>query len=339
MTDIRFENLASLHWLWLLLAVAAVVVVAFSLRRRRMLRFATAAVLGRLVPAAASSRRVVRVTLVLAAMFLLVVGLLDPRWGVSYDEVRQEGIDIFVALDVSRSMLAQDARPSRLERARLAALDLVDKLGGDRIGLITFAGKPTVSCPLTIDYGAFALALAEADPRWAPKGGSNLGDALRLAGESFTDDVRDHKAVIVFTDGEDHDSYPVEAASRLYEEHGIRVYTVGLGDADEGARIPVPTEGGVRFLRHDGREVWSVMDATLLRDVALSAGGAFIPVGTSAVDLGRVYEERIAPATGRQFGTSRVKRYHVKYQWFAAIALALLIVESIVSDRGREVVA
>ncbi|MHC4947804.1 MAG: VWA domain-containing protein [Planctomycetota bacterium] len=332
--DIRFNQLDALHWLWVVLAVVAVMAVGGARRRRRLDRFARRATLARLAPGAGGARRAARAGLVVAALLALVAALLDPRWGLKYEEVEQQGIDVMVVLDVSRSMLAEDAAPSRLERAKQMILDLCDTLAGDRVGLVTFAGLPTLECPLTVDYGAVRLSLQEVRPRTAARGGSLLGDALRLAGESFTDEVEDYKAVIVFTDGEDHGSYPVEAARRLREERGIRVYTVGLGDGGRGARIPVETEGRRLYLTHDGQEVWSRMDADLLRELALAADGAFVPAGTRSVDFARIYTDRIEPVTKRRFESARIRRREARYQWFAGLALLLLLVESALTD-GR----
>lgn len=333
MSDIRFDNLHSLHWLWLVAAAAALVVWMLVGQRRALQRFASDVVIGRLLVGRPFGRRVARWTLVLVAMICLVVALLDPRWGVTYEEVRQQGIDVFVVLDVSRSMLGQDVAPSRLDRAKQYAKDLLEQMRGDRVGLIAFAGVPSLVTPLTVDYGAVRLALDEVGPELVGRGGSSLGDALRLAGESFTDEVKDYKAVVVLSDGEDHDSFPVDAARQLFDERGVRVFTVGIGDAEEGARIPVDRGGESLYLMHEGREVWSRMDPELLRRIALSSGGAFVPAGTRAVDLGRVYEQRIAPAAKREFGTTQIRRYHAQYQWFAALALLLLIAETLIGDR------
>jgi Ca-activated chloride channel family protein len=333
MTTLQFHNLAALHWLWGVLGAMLILLAGAARRRRRLHAFASERVLGRLTAAARGGRAAVRGGLLLCGLLLLAAGLLDPRWGVTYQEVQQRGIDIMVVLDVSRSMLAQDVRPDRLERARQYAQDLVRHLAGDRVGLITFAGNPALNCPLTVDYGAFVLSLLESEPELIGRGGSMLGDALRLAGESFTDEAREFKAVIVFTDGEDMGSFPVEAAAELLAERGVKTYTVGLGDAQTGARIPLG--GGRGHVTHEGQEVWSRQDPALLREVALRGGGAYVPAGTGNVDMGRVYEEHIAPATRREFGATRLRLHEVRYQWFAAAALALLVAEGLVAARPR----
>jgi Ca-activated chloride channel family protein len=334
--DVRFFQLESLHWLWGVLALAALIVIAFHRRRLALARFATASLHARLLGAGGAGRRVVRAGLLLGTLVALVAGMIDPRWNVTWQQVHQRGIDIVVVLDLSRSMNAEDARPSRLDRAKQFIGELVEELRGDRVALITFAGHAAVRCPLTADYGAFRLALDVLDTDSAARGGSLLGDALRLAGEAFTDDLPDHKAIIVFSDGEDHGSYPLEAARKLREGREVPVYTVGIGDAETGARIPITVSGQRVHLTHQGQEVWSKMDAGTLREIALATGGAYLPVGTGTVDMARVYAERIEPAAKREFDVVRRKRHHPQYQWFAGLALALLLLESFMGSGRRK---
>ncbi|MDY7110086.1 MAG: VWA domain-containing protein [Planctomycetota bacterium] len=331
--DFRFQHLEALHWLWVVGAMLVLVIAGFQLRRRARDRLADASLHDRLMPQAGRGRRVLRAVLVIAAGVMLVIAALDVRWGVSYEPVRQRGIDIMIVLDTSRSMLAEDVRPNRLERARQCIGDLVSRLAGDRVGLVTFAGHAALRCPLTVDYGAFLLSLETVTTESAGRGGSLLGDALRLAGDSFTDDLPEYKAIIVFTDGEDHGSYPLEAARKLAEARSLPIYTVGIGDRDEGARIPTEVDGQRVYLKYQGEEVWSKLDSSLLRDIALAAGGAYVPVGTGTVDMDRVWKDRIEPAAKREFESTFVKRYTARYQWFAGLALLLLLVESCMGDR------
>ena len=331
--DIRLNNLESLHWLWVVAGLAGVMLVGFNLKRRDLGRFADHDMQPRLLPYTSRPRQYVRSAMVVAALVLLVAAMIDPRWGVSYRQVQQRGIDLVVVLDVSRSMLAEDARPTRLARAKQYIDDLVERLNGDRVALVTFAGTAQLKCPLTVDYTAFRLALATAGPQGAPRGGSLLGDALRLAREAFTDEILDHKAVVVFSDGEDHGSDPLRAARMLFDELAVPVYTVGIGDSIDGARIPVERDGVTVWLTHQDEEVWSKMDAAGLRDIALATGGAFVPVGVGTVDMGHVYRDRIEPVAKREFKTATVRRHDPQFQWFAGAALALLLIESLIGDR------
>jgi Ca-activated chloride channel family protein len=335
MSDIRFDQLESLHWLWVVAALGALLIVGLRLRRRALARLATESVLGRILPGVRSGRPRVRVALLLVTLILLVAALIDPRWGLVFRPVQQRGNDVMIVLDVSRSMLAEDVRPNRLARAKQDILDLVDQLRGDRVGLVTFAGVPAVKCPLTVDYGALRLTLETVTVESAARGGSLLGDAIRLAADSFTDERPENKVIIVLSDGEDHGSYATEAAGRAFEQRGIPVHTVGIGDSEEGSRIPVEVNGQRTYLVYEGQQVWSRMNEALLRETALAGGGAFVPAGTASVDLGRIYIERLEPAGRREFERTQVRRREPRYQWFAALALVALLVESFLGDQRR----
>lgn len=334
MTDVKFNNLGYLHLFWLVLAMLGVVAYGFARKRQAMRRLATPNLLGILVDQVSRKRQWVKAGLVLTALAALVPAISDPRWGVYYEDLPRRGIDIIFVLDVSRSMLANDLPPSRLERAKQSIGDVLDAAVGDRVGLVTFAGTAVLKCPLTVNYGAFRMLLDEVGVRSSPRGGTLIGDAVRLATKSFVDPMKKHKAIVVLTDGEDHESYPVKAAEEAYTEGGIQVFTVGLGDEGEGARVPAKeAEAGV-FVQYDGREVWSKMNPALLREMAMKGGGAYIPAGTKSIDLGQVlYEERIAKADQREFETSRIEQRKVQFQWFAGLALLLLLIETFMSDR------
>jgi len=334
--DIKFNNLIYLHLLWVVLALVGVVVYGFARKRRALERFATTNLIAQLTSQVSTKRQWIKAVLLLSVLVFLVLGIIDPRWGLYYEDIPRRGIDIMFVLDVSRSMLAGDLAPNRLERAKQYIGDVCDVIVGDRIGLVTFAGTAVLKCPLTINYGAFRMTLDEVSVRSAPRGGSLIGDAVRLAAESFVDKVKKHKAIVVITDGEDHESYPVEAAKKAFTEQGIRIYTVGLGDEGEGARVPAENGTAGIYMRYDGQEVWSKMNPATLREMALVGGGAYIPAGVKNIDLGQLlYEDRIAKAEQREFETSRVERYKVQFQWFAAVALFLLVIEMWMTDRQR----
>lgn len=333
--DIRFEHLRYVHLLWIVAALLALTVYGFARKRRALQRFATISVLGDLLPDFSLRRQWLKAVLVLAGMAVLVGGVIDPRWGVYWEEVPRRGVDIIFVLDVSRSMLAEDVAPNRLERAKQDIRDMLEVLGGDRVGLVTFAGVATLKCPLTTNYGSFRMTLDEVGTQAAARGGTLLGDAVRVAAESFVDPVKKYKLIVVLSDGEDQGSYPVEAARKVQTERGIRVFTVGLGDASEGARVPLEQAGPKTYLQHNGQEVWTKMDPTTLQQMALAGDGAYIPAGTRIVDLGQIYQERMAPSEQREFESSRVQVYKVRYQWFAGLALALLLIETAVSACKR----
>jgi Ca-activated chloride channel family protein len=253
-------------------------------------------------------------------------------------EVEQKGIDTIFVLDVSRSMLAQDVRPNRLERAKTAIMDVLDVMGSDRAGLITVAGDATLTVPLTLDYSSLRLSLDDVSPRSVKRGGTMIGDGIRLAQESFTDDIQEYKSIIVLTDGEDMGSFPVEAAADAAAS-GIRVYTVGIGDPLNGSRIPTTRFGQPAFIEHEGKEVWSVMNSEELTNVATAGDGAFVPAGTANLDLASIYAQRIASDAGKSFDSVKLEQFIPRFQWFALPALLLLIVDSWVSLRAKNQVA
>lgn len=345
MTTIEFDKITNLHLLWVVAGAAVVAAYGIWQRQRALRMFAEAPLLARLAPRGGTARRSARLVLVTLGLTALVAALVGPRWGEREQRIIRRGVDVFVVLDVSRSMLARDLTPNRLERAKLWIQDdLVPALGGDRIGLICFAGVARLKCPLTSDYGYFRLALNEVSTSSVPVGGTLIGDALRLAGESFRGPLETHKLVLLITDGEDHDSFPIDAARALWEQHKIPVVAVAIGDEREGARIPVPavgaeSEGG--FLRHDGQIIWSRANFDDLRRVAAASTlNAFIPVGTRNVDLGEIYRQTILPAVRyrEREETEKIAR-PAQYHWFALAALGLLLIESLLREGPRPLAA
>ncbi len=335
--NLDFEHPGALAWLWLVPIVGLVVAWSLAARRRQLDRFADHPLLRRLAPEASVFRPLVRGVLSIAALALLVIALADPRWGVRYVEANRRGMDVMFVIDVSRSMLAGDATPSRLDRAKLFVEDAVDSMAGDRVGLVDFAGDAVIRSPLTLNYDALKTSLAELTPRSASRGGSMLGDAIRKAADSFPDDQPGGKAIVVLSDGEDMGSFPVEAAATAWREHGARVYTVGLGDDGEGARIPIVDRGQRTWLRFEGEEVWTRMDPTLLARVAEAGGGVFVPAGTSLVDLGEFFDDWISTIDLRDGASIESRQRIPRFQWFAIAALVLLVVEATISNRRKVV--
>jgi uncharacterized protein YegL len=303
-------------------------------RRRKFAlaaRFAEPIMLARLTPLPSSVRSAFKATALLVGLALLIAGAARPRWGVYFETVHAKGVDLFVLLDVSRSMLAEDVAPNRLMRAKADIRDLLQKLSGDRVGLIVFAGAPVVKVPLTTDHAFLLSALDEVDPLSAPRGGSLIGDAIRKAIASLG--LRgDHDQVIVLiTDGEDQDSYPTDAAKQAAEA-GIKIFTVGLGDPGEGRRVPIRDKSGnLTYLQHEGREVWSKMDEKLLKEIAVSTSGAYVPAKTLAYDLGEIYTQHLQKLTRGELASEKRKRYGEQYQLFLVAGLVLLMLDGLIS--------
>lgn len=341
MNDVEFANLHLVHLLWGVAALTLVGVYGIAQQRRALRRFADGRLLPHLAPPISWARGLLRLAVVALALTALVIALVDPRWGQVERTVLRRNVDVLVLLDVSRSMLAQDIAPSRLERAKLALRDdLIPALGGDRIGLIAFAGLPSLACPLTSDYGFFRLALDDVSPLSSPQGGTLIGDAIRRAGEAFDTPLDAHKLVILITDGEDHESFPVQAARKLWDEQRAPVVAVALGDPREGARIPLASDRGVEFLQHEGATVWSKADFGSLRTlVDASPLGVFVPAGTQNFDLGEIYERMVAKLEIDAQAESQQVERPSRFYPFVVIAFVLLVADSVWPPLRRRQVA
>ena len=332
--DIQFNNPTNTLYFWAVIALIVILVMGYARRSKLLQRIASPRLVKRLTSSSSNGKRKFRVALIALSGIVLCLSLLDPRWGTRYKEVEQKGIDTFFVLDVSRSMLAQDVRPNRLERAKTAIMDVLDVMGSDRAGLITVAGDATLTVPLTLDYSSLRLSLENVSPRSVKRGGTMIGDGIRLAQDSFTDDVQEYKSIIVLTDGEDMGSFPTEAASDA-SAMGIRVYTVGIGDPINGSRIPTTRYGQPAFIEHEGEEVWSIMNPEELTQVANAGDGAFVPAGIANLDLASIYAQRIASNAGKSFDSVKLEQFIPRFQWFVLPALLLLLGDSWLSLRAK----
>ncbi|MEE8107015.1 MAG: VWA domain-containing protein [Planctomycetota bacterium] len=323
----RWDHPEFLFALWLLLPLALLLRFALKRRAKAARRFLDDPMAARLLPLRAPGRGLASAVLVLAGFAFLILAAARPRWGMYFQQVRERGTDVMVLLDVSRSMLSQDVKPSRLERAKSDVRDLLDRVGGDRVGLIAFAGKAVLACPLTTDHGYYKAALEDVGPTTAPRGGTAIGDAIREALRRMERLGDRDQSLLLITDGEDHESFPREAAA-LAAERDIRIFTVGMGDIHEGARIPVVDEHGNRgFLKHEGKQVWSKLDEGLLEEIALKTGGAYVPARTRDYDLGEVYESHLQTLTAGDAAIDKRKRYRERFQLFLAFGLGCLVIE------------
>ncbi len=323
--------------LWML--PPAALIAAWGLHRRRVLlrRLAETPLLPALAASTSLARASVKALLMLAALGAVVFALARPQWDQKPQEVRRLGRDVCFVLDVSRSMLAEDLAPNRLERAKIWVRDALAAMKGDRVALVAFAGSAVVKCPLTHDYGFARLALDDLSPDSVLRGGTLIGDAIRLATrEVFDTDEASHKDLILITDGEDMESFPVEAA-RAAGETGIRILAIGIGDESAGSPIPITDEFGRRtHLTHEGEEVRTRLDAATLRQVALATrDGQYLNVATGTIELDRVYERLIRQAPQRDMDSSAAVRYEERFQLFVGLGLALLFLEGLISGRRR----
>ncbi|MFI5396249.1 MAG: VWA domain-containing protein [Candidatus Binatia bacterium] len=325
------------HLFWFLALVpAALAFFVWALRRRRaaLRRFADARLLPALAPDLDERRQRWRAAMLLAALTLSVVALAGPKWGFHWEEVHREGIDIIVALDTSRSMLAEDVKPNRLARAKLAVQDLVKQLHGDRIGLVAFAGSAFVQCPLTLDYDAFAESLRAVDVGIIPKGGTALAEAITAGVEAFEGHQGKHEAFILITDGEDHEGQIDEAAKQAADK-GIKIYTVGIGTPD-GDLIPITVDGQQSFLKdRKGQVVKSRLDDETLKKVATTTSGAYVHAEGPSLGLDVVYNDYIGRMEKRELTSTMERRFEERFQIPLLLAVLLLVLEPLVGERRR----
>jgi Ca-activated chloride channel family protein len=320
--------------LWLSFVVVGLGgLLLLRLRRHevRLAVFAEEALARRLTPELDRRRRVVRIVLRAVALLLVVVALAGPKWGFHWEEVKREGIDLIVAIDTSRSMLATDVKPNRLERAKLAVLDLVQFLQGDRIGLVAFAGTAFLECPLTLDYAAFERSLHATEVGLIPRGGTALARAIETSLAGFEAREGKHEALILITDGEDHEG-DLEAAVQHAVEKGVKIYTVGIGTS-EGELVPQTGGGGGYVKDRSGQVVKSRLNEEVLQNVALETSGAYVRGIGAALGLDEVFRDHIAKMERREVASSLERRYEDRFQIPLFAAILLLLVESLIGDR------
>lgn len=327
----------SAAWLWALLLVPILFAV-FVRNEKRSIALVRRIVAARLVSQLAGnvshSMRRLRHALLLLAFACLVVALSKPRWGYTFEEARRKGRDVIIAIDTSRSMLANDLPPNRLTRAKMAARDLIGQLQGDRVGLVAFAGSAFLQAPLTIDYGAVLNALQELDPKIIPRGGTNIAQAIETAIDAFGKGESESRAIVLFTDGEELDENAVKLAKKYADQ--ITIFTVGVG-SEEGAIIPVPKEGGgTDFVRDAGGEVVrSQLDAERLQEIADPTGGFYQRLSNGPADMRRIVTSGLGKMTEQQIDARMARRPIERYQWPLSLGMVLLATTILISDRRR----
>lgn len=325
MNDFSFGEPSHLLLSWAILPIVLVLIYAARRRRRDRASLLSPTMAARLAPEHSNGLDLLRTILLTLGLAGLLVALARPRFGYRLEEVKRRGSDLVVAIDVSRSMLSQDVHPDRLSRAKSYVKDLLKRVVGDRVALVAFAGKAVPMCPMTIDHAFFESVLDDLSPDSAPRGGTAIGDAIRSAIDLLDPQPDRDSALVLITDGEDHDSFPVEAAAQA-AERGLKVFTVGIGDPGEGARVPAAGESGdAGFVKFEGQEVWSKMDEELLKQIALTTGGAYVPARTGTYDLGQVYVDHLSKLRSADYASEKRRRWIEQFQWFAAAGLGFYL--------------
>ncbi|GAB4341088.1 MAG: VWA domain-containing protein [Calditrichia bacterium] len=308
---------------------------SFRKKRKILAKIGDEELVASLTRSVSKKKQVWKVVLVLFAFIVGIFALADPQIGTKLENVERKGVDIFIALDVSKSMLAEDVAPNRLEKAKHEIAAFIDRLRGDRIGLICFSGISFVQCPLTLDYSAAKLFLSDIDTHLIPQPGTAISSAIEMARQSFVTKELKHKVLIIITDGEDHEGDPVEAAKKAAEE-GVVIYTIGIGTPG-GAPIPeFDTHGNRVGYKKDreGKIVTTKLDVLTLEKVAFETGGKYYISSTGESELDKIYEE-IYAMEKKELASRQFTQFEDRFQIFLAIVILLLVIELLLSERKK----
>jgi Ca-activated chloride channel family protein len=321
------------EYLYLLLLVpVALGVYVYGFRRKQTLlsRFGNLHLVKKLSGKVSLRRRRIKAIFLVTSLFLMLLALARPQFGTRVETIKREGQDIFVALDVSLSMLAQDIRPSRLEKAKREVGQFIDGLEGDRIGLIAFAGEAFVQCPLTLDYGAARLFLSAMGPEMIPVPGTAIGEAIRKAMVSFSGEDKKSKVLIIITDGEDHMGGLPNTLKEAVEA-GVVIYTIGIG-TQQGVPIPDTTGGSSGSFRKDrqGAVILTRLNESGLREIAETTGGEHFRVTANSTELDQIYAA-VAGMDKKELSARQVTLFDEKFQPVLCLALILLTLEFFLS--------
>jgi len=334
-SDLIFAEPRFVHLLWAVLAASVSFVLLERRGGRKLALFVAAPIQSRLVHRPTTLRRWLRVGLLALCGTALVVALMRPQWGVEFITSPRVGAEIMIALDVSKSMLAEDVAPNRLERAKAEIRDLLPYLEGDQVGLIAFAGRASVLSPLTPDFSFLRLVLDNVEVGSVRRGGTRLEEPIRKAVDGFGGSGDLSRVILLITDGEDHDSFPLDAAEYA-AERGVHILAIGFGDEDGSPITVTNPRSGARtpLLDSAGRPVHSRLDGDLLRELALTTDGAYIPAGTGVLDLESIFEAHIRPLM-RGSGDARGKTVRKEgFQWAILVGL-LALIGSAATNAGR----
>jgi Ca-activated chloride channel family protein len=321
-----------LHLLWLLPLLATFYIWSFRQKRKALLRFADASVIGQLVRGVGQGKQKMKVVTFLFFMFFVLLALVRPQWGTKLETVRRTGVDIVVALDTSLSMDTQDVVPGRLEKAKHEIRALIDALQGDRVGLVVFAGTSLVNCPLTIDQNAVKLFLDVVDTQVIPRPGTNIGDAIRKGIQVFDARDRRHKVMILVTDGESLEGDPQVAAEEA-KQAGVVIYSIGVGTA-AGEPIPLRDDrGNITGYKKDeaGSVVVSRLDEESLRQVSSATGGQYYRATPAEEEVEKIVQT-VSGMDKKEFESKVYLTYVDRFQIPLGIALFFIFMESLITD-------
>ncbi|HFC01272.1 MAG TPA: VWA domain-containing protein, partial [Phaeodactylibacter sp.] len=312
----KYEEIEHLYALGIIPILIGVFFWMWNARKRALEEFADASLYQQLMPQMSPYKHQIKFTLLMLGLSALIIGWANPQWGAKREKVKRKSVDVFIALDISESMLATDISPNRLERAKRFAQQLVEKLKGDRIGTIIFAGNAYLQMPLTTDYAAAKLFLKTANTRMAPTQGTAISEAIDLAEKSFEQNNKQHKAMVIISDGENHDE---EALARAKEarENGMLIFTVGVG-TPQGSLIPMEVNGFRDYKKDkNGQAVKTTINEQMLADLAAAGSGTYFNISDGEKII-TALQERISKIEKQEFETRSFTEYESYFQWFIA---------------------
>ena len=328
----RFENTEYLYALILIPVLIIWFILVLKLRKKALDKFGDKKLLADLMPNVSLSRYKWKFTLFTSALFFLIIGIANPQIGSELETVKRKGVEIIIALDVSNSMMAEDIKPNRLTRAKRAISKLIDELTGNNIGLIVFAGEAYVQLPVTSDYASAKMFLSTINTDIINTQGTVIGNAIELAESSFTKENEKNKALIIITDGENHEDNAIKLAEEV-QKKGIFVNTIGLGSL-KGTPIPIVDRFGRKDYRRDsdGKVVMTKLNEDLLVKIAGAGGGEYVHAGNSNFGLNSIINS-INGMDKQEFESKVFSDYEDRFQYFIGLALLLLFIEIILLER------
>ncbi|MFO7940271.1 MAG: VWA domain-containing protein [Bacteroidales bacterium] len=323
------------EYFWFLLGIPVLIGFYSAYRwlfKRRLRTFGDPAIIRQLMPDFSAQRTAWKFLLIVLAYFFLVLALTDPQYGSKIEKVQREGVELVIALDVSNSMLAEDIQPNRLSRAKRAISKLVDRLANDRIGLLVFAGDAYVQVPVTNDFAATKMFLSSINTDIVPIQGTSIGAAIELGIRSFSPESDLEKAMIIITDGEDHEKNAIKMAQQANEQ-GIAIHTLGMG-SPEGAPIPIRSVNGQPVFQKDdeGKIVVSKLNQTMLQEIAAAGGGEYVLANNTTIGLNTLFDY-INQMEKKEMESRIYTDYNHQYQYPLAVVLLLVIIELLIGTR------
>jgi len=323
---LRFEHPEHLYALLLVPLLLLFFWAAWRARKQAIRRFGSMSLMEQLMPMVSRYRYYLKFGLLLGAVVLLAISWANPQYGSKLVKYERKSVDIMLAFDLSESMLAQDIQPNRLERARRFTQELVQGLRSERLGLIFFAGGAYLQSPVTSDYSAIDLALRSAHPNLIPNQGTAISDAIKLTAESFDEENTSHKALVIITDGENHDEEAL-AAAETAAENGLIIYTIGVGTT-QGAFIPIVRNGREMYKRdNQGETVRSRLNEEVLRQLAQAGQGRYFNLSSGSSEVLSALEKRIERMEKRTLEQRSFSEYESSFQWFVGVAILILLLE------------